>query len=126
MAAIPILLKPRTTSEVLDDHLARRLKRELEQDIARNYSPEVVLLTDHGVFRGYDGVRHCARLLEDAMPRAALALRRRLVDGEVAYVEWSGRSGARHVDDGVDTFLVREGLILVQTVRYTVIEGDLP
>jgi hypothetical protein len=47
------------------------------------------------------------------------------VDGETAYLEWSARSGERRVEDGVDTFLVRDGLIVVQTVRYTVTEGDL-
>lgn len=126
MAAIPILLKPRTTNEVLDDHLVRRLKGELEEDIARNYSHEVVLLTSDGVFRGHAGVRACARLLEQQLPRAEVAYRRCLIDGEVAYLEWSARSGARRADDGVDAFLVRDGFIVLQTVRYTVTEGDLP
>jgi hypothetical protein len=125
VAAIPTLLKPRTTSEVLDDHLARHLSGELEPDIARNYSHDVLLLTNDGVLRGHAGVRHCARLLEQRLPGAALAYRRHAVDGEVAYLEWSARSGERRVEDGVDTFLVRDGLIVVQTVRYTVTEGDL-
>lgn len=125
MAATPTLLRPRTTSEVLEDHLARRLKSELEEDIALNYSPEVLLLTDHGVLRGHAGVRQCARLLEQQMPRANLQYRRRLIDGEAAYVEWGASAGSRSVKDGVDTFLVRDGCIVVQTVRYTVTEGDL-
>ena len=110
----------RSAREVFDDHLARRLAGKVDEDIASNYSPHVVLLTGHGVFRGHDGVRECASRLEREMPHAELRYIRRLVDGEIAFLEWSARSGERRVEDGADTFYIRDGRILVQTVHYTV------
>jgi hypothetical protein len=34
-------------------------------------------------------------------------------------VEWKAVSAGSKVDDGIDTFVFRDGLIRVQTVRYT-------
>jgi len=35
-------------------------------------------------------------------------------------LEWKARSSAGNVEDGIDTFVFRDGMIRVQTVRYTV------
>jgi hypothetical protein len=36
-------------------------------------------------------------------------------------LEWKAESEATRVEDGIDTFVFRDGLIRVQTVRYTLI-----
>jgi hypothetical protein len=36
-------------------------------------------------------------------------------------LEWKADAGSTRVEDGVDTFLFREGEIRAQTVRYTLI-----
>ena len=36
-------------------------------------------------------------------------------------LEWSADAGATSVDDGIDTFIFRDGLIRLQTVRYTLL-----
>jgi hypothetical protein len=45
-------VRPRTTKEVLDDHLHLADDRRWEEDIERNVSRDCVLLTGRGVFRG--------------------------------------------------------------------------
>ena len=35
------------------------------------------------------------------------------------FLEWAAVSSATKVEDGIDTFVFRDGLIRVQTVRYT-------
>jgi hypothetical protein len=44
---------------------------------------------------------------------------------DVLYLEWSAeaKGAGRRVDDGIDTFVFRDGLIRVQTVRYTVTQA---
>jgi hypothetical protein len=37
----------------------------------------------------------------------------------VLFLEWAADSAVNRVDDGVDTFVFRDGMIWAQTVRYT-------
>jgi hypothetical protein len=43
-----------------------------------------------------------------------------LVDGNVAFLEWTAEGEGAGVRDGVDTFVVRDGKIVAQTIHYTV------
>jgi hypothetical protein len=42
------------------------------------------------------------------------------VDGEIAFLEWSGRCATARVEDGADSSWVRGGRIVAQTIHYTV------
>ncbi len=92
----------------------------MDDDLARNYAEDVVVLTGRGIFRGHDGVRHLARLLPDELPNCTFEYRTRLVEGEVAFLEWTARADGARVDDGADSFLIRGGRIVAQTIHYTV------
>ena len=43
---------------------------------------------------------------------------------DVLFLEWAAVAAASRVDDGIDTFVFRDGLIRVQTVRYTLQHTD--
>ncbi len=111
----------RSTQDVLEDHLRLRLQgvAKIEEDIARNYADDVVLLTGCGVFRGHEGVRRSAQILHKHLPCSRYRYRTTLIDGEVAFLEWTARCKSTHVEDGADTFLIRDGRIVVQTIHYT-------
>lgn len=117
---------PRSTQEVFEDHLRLRKAGAHEDDIARNYADDVAVLSGTGVHRGRDGVRETARILKKHMPGGSWDHRNTLAVGDVAFLEWSGRSqtGSR-VTDGADSFVIRNGLIVAQTIHYTV-RGDEP
>ena len=110
----------RSTREVFEDHLAKRLAGDDEGDLALNYDDDVVLLTGSGVFRGKDGVRRCLGRLLDELPCFRYEYRTRLAEGEVAFLEWSARCPTAGVEDGADSFLIRGGRIVAQTIHYTV------
>jgi hypothetical protein len=38
---------------------------------------------------------------------------------DVLFLEWAADAARTRVEDGIDTFVFRDGLIRVQTVRYT-------
>jgi hypothetical protein len=42
-----------------------------------------------------------------------------IFDGDLLFVEWAADSAANRVDDGIDTFVFRDGMISAQTFRYT-------
>ena len=110
----------RSPQEVLDDHLRESQDGSIEDDLARNYSEDLVVLTGRGVYRGHDGLRQLAELLRNEFPEATFEYRTRLVEGEMGFLEWSGRSASTQVDDGADSYLIRDGRIVAQTIHYTV------
>lgn len=111
---------------MLDDHLSLRERGELEEDLRRNYHPDVVILTRAGGGRGHDGVRESAKLLYEAIEDAhSYEYDSVVTTDRVALLEWSARGEEMAISDGVDTFLIEDGLIHVQTIRYTVAFSDL-
>jgi hypothetical protein len=113
-------LRARSPQEVFDDHLRLARTRAFEEDLYRNYAHEVVLLMGSGVHRGHDGVRGCWRLLNEVLPDATFQYHTRLVAGEMAFLEWTSQAEHTQVDDGADSFLIRDRRILAQTIHYTV------
>lgn len=110
----------RTTETVFRDHLARACGGDLEGDLEANFAPDCVLLSTYGRFVGHDGRREAARLLEAQLPRATFRYEQQAVEGEIAFLEWTAVARDSRVRDGVDTFLIRDGLIRVMTIHYTI------
>lgn len=110
----------RTTEEVFEDHLQRRLADDIEGDIRHNFSEACVLLTGEGIFMGRDGVRRSAALLKERLVGPRYKYRTRLVAGEIAFLEWTADSENAHVYDGADSFCIRGGQIVAMTIHYTV------
>lgn len=83
-----------------------------------------MFVTPSGVLRGREGVKQgIGKLLAD-LPDATWELKPQFAD-DVLFLEWSAAGTAgRRVEDGVDTFVFRNGLIQAQTVRYTLTTGD--
>jgi hypothetical protein len=46
-----------------------------------------------------------------------------IFEGDVLFIEWNATSENTRADDGIDTFVFRDGLIRAQTVRYTLQRG---
>lgn len=118
-------LEQRDIREVLDDHLALREAGDLEEDLRRNYHENVVVLTPSRMGRRHDGVRECADLLYRALHSSDFEYSSIISDDRVALLEWSARGDGMDIVDGVDSFLIEDGLICVQTIRYTVQFSDL-
>lgn len=110
----------RSPQEVLDDHLSESQDGSIEDDLARNYSEDLVVLTGRAVYRGHNGLRQLAEFLRNELPEGRFEYRTRLVEGEMGFLEWSGYSAVVQVDDGADSYLIPDGRIVTQTIHYTV------
>ena len=53
------------------------------------------------------------------MPGAQWELPTQVYEDDVLLLEWKATSEGSKVEDGIDTFVFQDGLIRVQTVRYT-------
>ncbi|MEZ0334228.1 MAG: nuclear transport factor 2 family protein [Gemmatimonadales bacterium] len=113
-------MRQRSTVEVFEDHLALAQEGELEADLIRNVATDIVLLTTYGVFRGYDWVRQAAALLERQIGRTTYTYRNRQCHGNHAFLEWSAETELGTIDDGADSYLIRDGRIQSMTIHYTV------
>lgn len=110
----------RTTQDVFDDHLWQSNHGTIEEDFARNYADDVVLLTGEGIYYGFDGLNQLNQLLMQALPGAHFDYYNRLVSGEMAFLEWGTQTEKSQVKDGADSYLIRNGRIIAQTIHYTV------
>lgn len=118
------MAEQRSAQEVLDDHLVASLNGSVEDDLARNYAPDVVVVSNWGVQHGHDGVREMARLLRSQLPDCTFAYKVRLIEDGIGLLEWSAQSPGGSVRDGVDSYVVRDGLIRAQTIHYTLTPAE--
>jgi hypothetical protein len=125
-------LRARSSEEVLADHLRLRRSGDLDGDLRRNYDPQVVILTARQVFRGHDGLRASAHRLWKALgDGSSYSYTYALSDDRMALLEWTGSNDDVRVRCGVDSYLIEDGWIRVQTIHYRVedvalsTDGDL-
>jgi hypothetical protein len=108
----------RTPQEVFAHHGQALAAGDLDEIVA-DYADDSVVITSAGVARGKDEIRQVFVKLLDELPDAAWDLKNLIFDGDVLFLEWTADAAANRVDDGVDTFVFRDGMIWAQTVRYT-------
>ena len=112
----------RRTAEVFGDHLSLRSQRDIEADLSRNYAVDVSVLTSSGVLRGHEGIRQTASRLADHCGDAPYEYLHEVVDGDFAYLVWQVRTHDRWIH-GADSFRIRGGKIVLQTIHYVVIDA---
>lgn len=78
------------------------------------------MLTGSGVYRGHSGIRHLAKRLQEELPSVQFQYKTSLIEGEFAFLEWRARSPKADIEDGADSYWIREGRIVGQTIHYTV------
>jgi ketosteroid isomerase-like protein len=108
----------RTPQEVFAHHAEVLIAGDLE-GIVSDYADDAVFITPAGSRHGKDGVREGFVELLGDVPNADWEVPTQIYEGDVLFIEWSADSEKTRVDDGIDTFVFRDGEIVVQTVRYT-------
>jgi ketosteroid isomerase-like protein len=111
----------RTPEEVFAHHAQVLGAGDLE-GIVSDYTDDAVFITPAGVLRGKDGIRQAFTKLLSDVPNAAWELPTQIYEGDILLLEWKAESARTRVEDGIDTFVFRDGLIRVQTVRYTLLQ----
>ena len=109
----------RSAQEVFEDHLRQRKSGTVADDLARNFAEDVVVLSGDGIFHGHHGVRDTAAILHESLQGGSFTYHTTLVEGEMAFLQWSACSEKATVDDGADSFVIRDGRIVGQTILFT-------
>ncbi|GAB3315945.1 nuclear transport factor 2 family protein [Geodermatophilus aquaeductus] len=108
----------RTPQEVFEHHVAAIGAGDADA-IAADYAEDAVLITPEQVVRGRDGIRQLLTVLLGELPDAAWDIPTRVFEDDVLFIEWTAVAEKARVLDGVDTFVIRDGEIRLQTVRMT-------
>jgi hypothetical protein len=108
----------RTPQQIFQHH-AEALGAEDLDGIDADYSEDAFFMSPAGILRGKSGIRQAFTKLLSDVPKAKWALKTQLYEQDVLLLEWAADSAATKVDDGIDTFVFKDGFIRVQTVRYT-------
>jgi uncharacterized protein (TIGR02246 family) len=108
----------RSPQEVFQHHAQALGAGDLDEIVA-DYADDAVFITPAGIRRGKDGIRESFTQLLADVPNAAWELKTQIYEDDVLFLEWAATAATTKVEDGIDTFVFRDGLIRVQTVRYT-------
>ncbi len=105
------------TERVLMHHLQAFGEGDVEA-IMEDYTDESVIITPDGPLNGSDEIRPLfEHFFDNVLPpdSTSFDMQQQVIHGEVAYILWSAASDSHDVPLGTDTFVIRDGKILVQT-----------
>jgi len=104
------------TESVVRNHLKTFMEQRGVDAILQDYDDDARLLSEGGTYRGKRAIRSFFETFLGSLRPGAIgrfSLRTLSVEGEVAYISWSIGD---EIALGTDTFVVRGGRIVVQTV----------
>lgn len=103
------------TEETLQKHLQAFGSGDVDAVMA-DYDETAVLIMPDGPLHGTAEIRSgFESLLADLPPGSTLEISKQIVEGEIAYIVWSGESEKVKIPFATDTFVVRDGKIVAQT-----------
>lgn len=109
----------RTPEEVFQHHV-QALGAEDVEAILLDYGETSRVISPAGVMQGKDAIRNFFTELVRTVPKAQWTVKTTFVEN-VLFLEWTADSNRASISDGVDTFIFQNGLIQVQTVRFTAV-----
>ncbi len=104
----------------MESHLENRKQKRVDEDIEKNMSPDVVILSNHGNYMGKEGVKESSKVLQNLLGKGEYTYKEVQVEKDFAFLEWSGESKDKIIEDGADSFYIKDGKIVFQSVHYTV------
>ena len=112
-------LSQRTPEEVFGHHV-QALGAEDINGILMDYAETSRVIMPSGVSQGKAAISKVFTDLISTVPKAQWNIKTTFVDN-ILFLEWTADSAPASVSDGVDTFIFKDGMIEVQTIRYTAV-----
>jgi ketosteroid isomerase-like protein len=105
------------TAQVLERHMTAVDSGDIDA-ILVDYVEDAVLLTSKGARRGHGQIKEVFEwLLANVFTaESSFTMIQQLIEGEIAYIVWSAESQRYCVPLATDTYLIRDGKIVTQTL----------
>ena len=109
-------LKDRTAEETFLHH-AQALGKGDVDEVLVDYAEDAVIFTPDGALHGHDEIRpFFERSVTEVLPPGTdFEMLKQTIEGEIVYIVWSAESVNYRIPFGTDTFIIRDGQILLQT-----------
>ncbi|PSQ22826.1 nuclear transport factor 2 family protein [Halobacteriales archaeon QS_8_65_32] len=114
-----------TTESVLDHHLEAFGSQNLKETMA-DYSESAVLITHGETFRGHEEITGVFEdfFAEFSQDGVDFSLEEKRVEDDYAYIVWNADTPENSYDFATDTFVIRDGEIVAQTIGTVVDPKD--
>ena len=113
----------RAPQEVFQHHVEALGAEDLD-GIVSDYADDALFITPDGALRGKEVVQEGLEKHNGDVTDESWDLQTQIFEDDILLLEWKAESEKSKVEDGIDTFVFRDGLIRVQTVRYTLLSKD--
>jgi len=109
----------RSTEQIFQDHVGAFIRNDL-QGVMADYADDAVLMTMEGVSVGKAAIQDFfANVL--SMPNLKLSGTGEKVHGDFLLCTWTGESDVARFPNGVETFVIHNDKIRLQTVWFTMV-----
>lgn len=110
----------RSTEQVFQDHVKAHLEGNLSA-MVENYADDAVLMAMDGARVGKAAIEEYLVKTLSALHDAELSPTGHIVHGDFVLFTWAGESKTATIPYGVDTFVIRDDKIRLETVWFTII-----
>ncbi|MBF8269237.1 MAG: hypothetical protein HW386_946 [Gammaproteobacteria bacterium] len=101
---------------IVEHHMASGNSRNIDE-IMTDYADDAILIAPDGaVHKGKQAILASFQQLMTQDPSSIITPTRKIYEGDVGYIVWTINAGQPNVVNGSDTFIIRDGKIVVQTV----------
>jgi hypothetical protein len=121
-----VSIMTRSAEGVFEDHLRLRMAGRLEEDLRRNYSEDVVLLTVNSNAGGHDAIRMSGRRLREELLDTRYEFLAKRVNGPYVLLIWRSWSSPFNASEGADSFVIWDGKIRFQSIHYRLEDPSAP
>ncbi len=110
----------RSTEEIYQHHMTALMNGDFPALIA-DYGDDAVLMSMEGAHVGKAAIQAYFVNALSAMPNTKLSPAGHVLHGDYVLVNWTGTSDVATVPHGVDTFVIHDDKIRLQTVCFMVV-----
>jgi ketosteroid isomerase-like protein len=111
----------RNTEEIFNHYMDAFLRRDLD-DIVSDFDEKSIMITspDKKV-TGVAGIKEFYKQFLDMIEDGTtFGVKQLTIEGDVAFLQWTANAPSSSINDGVDTFMMRDGHIYAQTVNFSI------
>lgn len=112
----------KTTEEIFNHHLEAFSKKDLDQ-IAADFNEQSIYINSLGAkLVGVKAIMEVYKsYFQNQEEGTTSAIKKMIIEGDIVFLEWTSDSPSSSINDGVDTFVIRDGFIYAQTAKFTVL-----
>jgi hypothetical protein len=118
------IMSTSTPKEIFTAHVTALGEGNIDGIVALR-TEESVLITNERTYKGKAQIGAFFKKLLAELPQAQWSLTAEIYHQNVLYIDWGCKSTKHTVTDGVDTFVFKDGIIVTQTARCSLIVSRL-